>query len=181
MFTTLGEFKRQKKSKKKGFVRHEFTFDELYVFRGMEDADPASEAKGFVLVDKKNRLTSVYLDTNENGKLNKGKDLLIASDDGFEKTLYKTKKGDLLATNSEELMRVAMSDLFGGLPGTFEFIYDTGMIFTSKKGKTLDFVPLSVQGGSQLEDGLLPIHCSMDPQIASENLEFQTVCASLGL
>ena len=181
MFTTLGEFKRQKKSKKKGFVRHEFTFDELYVFREMEDADPASEAKGFVLVDKKNRLTSVYLDTNGNGKLNKGKDLLIASDDGFEKTLYKTKKGDLLATNSEEAMLGAMSDLFGGLPGTFEFIYDTGMIFTSKKGKTLDFVPLSVQGGSRLEDGLFPIHCSMDPQFISEHLELQTDCASLGL
>ena len=181
MFTTLGKFKRQNKSKKKGFVRHEFTFDELYVFRGMEDADPASEAKGFVLVDKKNRLTSVYLDTNGNGKLNKGKDLLIASDDGFEKTLYKTKKGDLLATNSEEAMLEAMSDLFGGLPGTFEFIYETGMIFTSKKGKTLDFVPLSVQGGSRLEDGLFPIHCSMDPQFISENLELQTDCASLGL
>ena len=162
-------------------MRHEFTFDELYVFRGMEDADPASEAKGFVLVDKKNRLTSVYLDTNGNGKLNKGKDLLIASDDGFEKTLYKTKKGDLLATNSEEAMLGAMSDLFGGLPGTFEFIYETGMIFTSKKGKTLDFVPLSVQGGSRLEDGLFPIHCSMDPQFISENLELQTDCASLGL
>ena len=75
-----------------------------------------------------------------------------------------------------------MSDLFGGLPGTFEFIYDTGMIFTSKKGKTLDFVPLSVQGGSRLEDGLVRIHCSMGPlMFASENLEFQADCASLGL
>ena len=89
MFTTLGEFKRQKKSKKKGFARYEFTFDELYVGRGMENADPASEAKGFVLVDKKNRSTSIYLDTNENGKLNKRKDLLIASDDGFKQMLYK--------------------------------------------------------------------------------------------
>ena len=96
MFTTLGEFKRQKKSKKKGFVRHAFTFEELYVGRGMEDADPASEAKGFVLVDKKNQSTSVYLDTNENGKLNKGKDLLIASDDGFKKTLYKKRKAIFL-------------------------------------------------------------------------------------
>ena len=74
-----------------------------------------------------------------------------------------------------------MSDLFGGLPDAFEFIYDTGMIFSSKKGKTLDFMPFSVQGESRLEDGLLPIHCSMDPQIASNNLEFQTDCASLGL
>ena len=162
-------------------MRYEFTFDELYVGRGMENADPASEAKGFVLVDKKNRSTSIYLDTNENGKLNKRKDLLIASDDGFKKTLYKKKKGDLLATNSEEAMLGAMSDLFGSLPDTFEFIYDTGMIFSSKKGKTLDFMPLSVQGESRLEDGLLPIHCSMDPQIASNNLEFQTDCASLGL
>ena len=92
MFTTLGKFKRQKKSKKKGFVRHELTFDELYVGRGMEGADPASEAKGFVLVDKKNRSTSVYLDTNENDRLSKGKDLLIASDDGFKKTLYKKER-----------------------------------------------------------------------------------------
>ena len=77
-------------------MRYEFTFDELYVGRGMENADPASEAKGFVLVDKKNRSTSIYLDTNENGKLNKGKDLLIASDDGFKKTLYKKRKAIFL-------------------------------------------------------------------------------------
>ena len=73
-------------------MRYEFTFDELYVGRGMENADPASEAKGFVLVDKKNRSTSIYLDTNENGKLNKRKDLLIASDDGFNRCYIKNKE-----------------------------------------------------------------------------------------
>ena len=98
---------------------------------GMENTDPVSEVKGIVLVDKKNRSTSIYLDTNENGKLNKRKDLLIASDDGFKQMLYKKiKKGDLFAANSEELMRVAVSDLFCCLPDTFEFIYDTGMIFS---------------------------------------------------
>ena len=53
----------------------------------MENADPASEAKGFV--DKKNRSTSIDLDTNENGKLNKRKDLLIASMIGLNRCYIK--------------------------------------------------------------------------------------------
>lgn len=79
-------------------------------------------------------LTSLYLDTNGNEKLNK-KDLLIATG-GFKQSLYKKKKGDLLATNREEAMFEAMSDLLSTPPPEdFNFVYNTGTIFTNKKGK----------------------------------------------
>jgi hypothetical protein len=66
-------FLPQKKGEKKGYARQEFSYDELYLEESLQDANPAKEAKGFVLVDKKGGLTSLYLDTNGNGKLNKQK------------------------------------------------------------------------------------------------------------
>ena len=54
-------------------------------------------------------------------------------------------------------MRVAVSDLLGSLPDTFEFIYDTGMIFNSKKGKKLDFMPLLFRESRQ------KMGCSQSP------------------
>ena len=65
--------------------------DEFYVNPEMDDTESAGQAKGFILVDKKRQTTSVYLDINGNGKLNKKKDLLIGSED-FEKSLYKAKR-----------------------------------------------------------------------------------------
>ena len=70
MYTLLGTFDQQKKSKKKKFARLELTFDEFYIGPDREDMLPASEAKGFLLVDNKDKQTSFYLDTNGNGKLN---------------------------------------------------------------------------------------------------------------
>jgi hypothetical protein len=56
---------------------------------------------------------------------------LIATD-GFKQSLYKKKKGDLLATNREE----AMSEFLGATPlEDFNFVYNTGMIFLIKKVK----------------------------------------------
>ena len=85
----------------------------FYIGPDREDMFPASEAKGFLLVDKKEKQTSFYLETNGNGKLNKKKDLLITTD-GFEKALYKSKKGSLHATNSQEAMIDALTGLSEG-------------------------------------------------------------------
>ena len=89
MFTFYGTFERQKKNKKKQYARLKFTLDEFYL--DMNDTESAGQAKGFILVDKQRQTTSVYLDINGNGKLNKKKDLLIGSED-FEKSLYKAKR-----------------------------------------------------------------------------------------
>jgi hypothetical protein len=107
-------------------------------------------------------LNSLYLDTNGNEKLNK-KDLLIATG-GFKQSLYKKKKGDLLATNREEAMFEAMSDLLSTPPlEDFNFVYNTGTIFTNRKGKIPDFIPLSEEGNSIDKIELVPIICSMEP------------------
>ena len=179
MYTLLGTFDQQKKSKKKKFARFELAFDEFYIGPDREDMFPASEAKGFLLVDKKDRQTSFYLDTNGNGKLNKKKDLLITTD-GFEKALYKSKKGSLHATNSQEAMIDALTGLIGGPPPEeLNFEIETGLIVTNKKGKTIDFLPLEPGG-----EGLSPIMCMMNPQLVQESEEmferWQNRCAETG-
>ena len=88
MYTLVGTFACQKKSKKRKFNRLVFTYDQFYMGRpGDRDMRPASEAKGFILVDKRKKETSIYLDTNQNGKLNKKSDLLIGLN-VFERSLY---------------------------------------------------------------------------------------------
>jgi hypothetical protein len=83
---------------------------------------------------------------------------------GFKQSLYKKKKGDLLATNREEAMFETMSDLLSTPPlEDFNFVYNTGTIFTSRKGKTPDFIPLSEEGNSIDKIELVPIICSMEP------------------
>ena len=65
MYTLVGTFASQK-SKKWKFNRLEFTFDQYFMGRPDEgeDMSPASEAKGFMLVDRRSKETSFYLDTN---------------------------------------------------------------------------------------------------------------------
>ena len=66
MYTLIGTFTKQKKCKKKKFNRLVFTFDQYFMGRPDEEEDmsPASEAKGFMLVDRRSKETSFYLDTN---------------------------------------------------------------------------------------------------------------------
>ena len=104
MYTTFGAFKLQKNSNKKKFTRFELTFDEFYI-GDQEDMLPASEAKGLLLVDKKDKQTSFYLDINGNGKLNKKRDLLIATD-GYEKALYKSENRKKVRFETDEEMSV---------------------------------------------------------------------------
>ena len=89
MFTTLGTFKLAQKKKKKKFSRFDVSFDELYMDGVLDEPIPpveelasmlpSSVAQGFLLADKKAGVTSFYLDSNNNGKLNKKKDSLIST------------------------------------------------------------------------------------------------------
>ena len=187
VFTALGTFKLQKKSRKRGNKLYKFTFDELHADKTLEDAIPAKKVKGFVHIDKKWSLTTLFIDTNGNGKLDKGrKDLLIGAYGDYEKSFYKSKRGKLHATNNEESISEALSNLFGGPPPEeCDCIYNTGIIFTDKRGKTLDFIPLSEQGDNIDVDGLRSIVCSMKPVYTQENAgNFQSLkndCGILGI
>ena len=127
----------------------------------MNDTESAGQAKGFILVDKQRQTTSVYLDINGNGKLNKKKDLLIGSED-FEKSLYKAKRGNLHGTNNDRAMRNAQNELYGE-DGDFEI--GNGFIFSNNKGRTVDTILL---------DEPRALVCMMDPRIVDD--EFRSNC-----
>ena len=165
MYTILGVYNRQKRKKnnKKDFVIHEVKFDELYIGE-MENLLPANEAKGLLLVDKKDRRTSFYLDADGNGKLSKKYDFFVASDP-FEKALYKSKKGSVHATNSDEAMIDALTGLIGGPPSAgISLDANEGVIITNKQGSTIDLLALQPGG-----EGLSPVMCMMNPQLVKEN------------
>ena len=93
MFTTLGTFKLAKKKKKKQFSRFDVSFDELYMEGRLDEPIPPVEelvimlsrsvAPGFLLADRKALVASFCLDFNNNGKLNRKKDLLTTVDPFF--------------------------------------------------------------------------------------------------
>lgn len=166
MFTFYGTFRRQKRSKKKEFSRLEFTFDEFYINPSMDNTESATEAKGFVLVDKRGQETSVYLDTNHNGKLNKKKDLLIGID-AFDESLYKAKKGSLHGTNDDDAMEAAQIELN---VEAADFDFGEGSIFTNNRGRSVGYILL---------DSLFPVVCMMQPGIGGEDL--QSDCADVGV
>ena len=188
MFTTIGTFERAKKKKKKQFARFNVSFDELYMegrldqpippVEELADMLPNSVAQGFLLADKKAGVTSFYLDSNGNGKLNKKKDLLISTT-SFDKTLYKTRRGDVLATNNQVAMIDALTDVIGVPPSDgSSLVIDAGLIVSNDEGKAIDFLPLD-----PAEEKLLPIHCMMDPQgsFYTEDNWFEPFCADLGV
>ena len=187
MYTALGAFKLQKKNSKRANKLYKLTFDELYTDESLEDANPAKKVKGFVHIDKKWSFTTLFIDTNGNGKLDKGrKDLLIGAYGDYEKSFYKSKRGRLHATNNEDAISDALSDLLGGPPPEeCDCIYSTGIIFTDKSGKILDLIPLSEQGDDIDVDGLRSIVCSMNPVYTQESAgNFQSLqndCGELGI
>ena len=184
MITTLGTFKLAQKKKKKKFARFDVSFDELYMdgvldepIPPVEELDsmlPSSVAQGFLLADKKAGVTSFYLDSNNNGKLNKKKDLLISTT-SFDATLYKAKRGNVLATDNQVAMIDALTEVIGAPPSDgASLVIEAGLIVSNRKGKAIDFLSLH-----PLEDKLLPIHCMMGPQGAfyTEDNWFEPFCA----
>ena len=184
MFTTFGTFKLAKKKKKKQFSRFDVSFDELYMEGRLDEPIPPVEelvsmlpstvAQGFLLADKKAGVTSFYLDSNNNGKLNKKKDLLISTT-SFDASLYKKKRGNVLATNNQVAMVDALTEVIGAPPSDgSSLVIDAGLIVSNRKGKAIDFLSLH-----PLEDKLLPIHCMMGPQGAfyTEDNWFEPLCA----
>ena len=183
MYTLVGTFASQKKSKKRKFNRLGFTYDQFYMGRpGDRDMRPASEAKGFILVDKRKKETSIYLDTNQNGKLNKKSDLLIGLN-VFERSLYQSKKGSLLATGSPKRMTDAFADLFEEDPDILDSLREEIFVVSNKRGRTLDLIPLLPLGPER--EGLRPIWCTMDSAEVREDEEWfqrwQGYCSDVGV
>ena len=183
MYTLLGTFARQKKSRKEKFNRLEFTYDQFFMGRpGDRDMRPASEAKGFILVDKRNEETSIYLDTNQDGILNTESDLLIGLD-VFERSLYKSKKGSLLATGSLKRMPDAIADLYEEDPDILDSLREELFVASNKKGRTLDLIPLLPLGPER--EGLRPIWCTMDSAEVRDDEEWfqrwQGYCSDVGV
>ena len=170
MYTLVGTFASQKKSKKRKFNRLVFTYDQFYMGRpGDRDMRPASEAKGFILVDKRKKETSIYLDTNQNGKLNKKSDLLIGLN-VFERSLYQSKKGSLLATGSPKRMTDAFADLYEEDPDILDSLREEIFVVSNKRGRTLDLIPLLPLGPER--EGFRPIWCTMDSAEVREDEEW---------
>ena len=183
MYTLIGTFSRQKKSKKNRFNRLEFTFDQFYMGRpGDRDMRPASEATGFILVDRRSKETSIYLDSNQDGKLNKDSDLLIGLD-VYEKSLYKSKKGSLLATGSPKRMTDAFADLYEEDPDILDSMREEIFVASNKKGKTLDVMSLLPLGPER--EGLQPVLCTMDSAVVRDDNEWfqrwQGYCSDVGV
>ena len=184
MFTLTGTFSRQKKSKKNRFNRLEFTYDQFYRSRpgGDRDMRPASEATGFILVDRRSKETSIYLDSNQDGKLNKDSDLLIGLD-VYEKSLYKAKKGSLLATGAPNRMTDAFADLYEEDPDILDSLRSEIFVVSNKRGRTLDLIPLLPLGPER--EGLRPIWCTMDPAVVREDegwfQHWQGYCSDVGV
>jgi len=184
MYTLVGSFLRQKKGNKKKFNRLEFTFNQYFMGRpdGEEDMYPASEAKGFILVDKRNKETSIYLDTNQDGLLNTESDLLIGSG-GFERSLYKSKKGSLIATNGAKRMTDAFADLYEEDPDILDSLREEIFVASNKKGKTLAVMSLQPLGPER--EGLRPVLCTMDSAKVRDDEEWfqrwQGYCSDVGV
>ena len=183
MYTLIGTFSRQKKSKKNRFNRLEFTYDQFYMGRpGDRDMRPASEATGFILVDRRSKETSIYLDSNQDGKLNKDSDLLIGLD-VYEKSLYKSKKGSLLATGSPKRMTDAFADLYEEDPDILDSMREEIFVASNKKGKTLDVMSLLPLGPER--EGLQPVLCTMDSAVVRDDNEWfqrwQGYCSDVGV
>ena len=149
---------------------------------GDRDMRPASEATGFILVDRRSKETSIYLDSNQDGKLNKDSDLLIGLD-VYEKSLYKSKKGSLLATGSPKRMTDAFADLYEEDPDILDSMREEIFVASNKKGKTLDVMSLLPLGPER--EGLQPVLCTMDSAVVRDDNEWfqrwQGYCSDVGV
>ena len=106
--------------------------------------------------------------------MKKKKDLLISTT-SFDATLYKAKRGNVLATNNQVAMIDALTEVIGAPPSDgASLVIEAGLIVSNRKGKAIDFLSLH-----PLEDKLLPIHCMMGPQGAfyTEDNWFEPFCA----
>ena len=102
---------------------------------------------------------------------------------GFEKSLYQSKKGSLIATDNAKRMTDAFADLYEEDPDILDSLREEIFVVSNKRGRTLDLIPLLPLGPER--EGLRPIWCTMDSAEVREDEEWfqrwQGYCSDVGV
>ena len=102
---------------------------------------------------------------------------------GFEKSLYQSKKGSLIATDNAKRMTDAFADLYEEDPDILDSLREEIFVASNKNRKTLDLIPLLPLGPER--EGLRPVLCTMDSGKVSEDegwfQRWQGYCSDVGV
>ena len=159
-FQLSGKINRIERSSGKNILK--WTSEKQLLFNEDEIViDLTRKAKGFVEVDKAMKLSRLYLDSNRDGLLDDGDELLFTDNLGYSKKLYKTKKGKFKATNVVADLSEIMGDDIDLSEEIAEGDHSTGRsIFnmTKKNGSQRGFVYMGY-----IDKGYDDIMCSAGP------------------
>ena len=159
-FQLSGKFKRIERGSGKNILK--WTSEKHLLFNEDENViDFTRKATGFVEVDKAMKLSRLYLDSNRDGLLDDGDQLLFTDDLGYSKKLYKAKKGKFKATNVVADLSEIMGDDIDLSEEIAEGDHSTGRsIFnmTKKDGSQRGFVYMGY-----IYEGYDEIICSAEP------------------
>ena len=173
-FQLSGKFKRIERGSGKNILK--WTSEKQLLFNEDENViDFTRKATGFVEVDKAMKLSHLYLDSNRDGLLDDGDELLFTDELGYSKKLYKAKKGKFKATNVVADLSEIMGDdidlseeIAEGDHSTWRSIFN----MTKKNGSQRGFVYMG-----DVDEGYDDIMCSAGP--VTEPLS--EWCAEIGL
>jgi len=159
-FQLSGKIKRIERGSGKNILK--WTSEKQMLFNEDERLiDFTRRAKGFVEVDKTMKLSRLYLDSNRDGLLDDGDELLFTDNLGYSKKLYKAKKGKFKATNVVADLSEIMGDDIDLSEEIAEGDHSTGRsIFniTKKNGSQRGFVYMGY-----IDEGYDDIMCSVGP------------------
>jgi hypothetical protein len=159
-FQLSGKFKRIERGSGKNILK--WTSEKQMQFNEDERLiDFTRRATGFVEVDKTMKLSRLYLDSNRDGLLDDGDELLFTDNLGYSKKLYKAKKGKFKATNVVADLSEIMGDDIDLSEEIAEGDHSTGRsIFnmTKKNGSQRGFVYMGY-----IDKGYRDIICSAGP------------------
>ena len=141
-FQISGKIKRIERGSGKNILK--WTSEKQLLFNEDEIViDFTRKATGFVEVDKAMKLSRLYLDSNRDGLLDDGDELLFTDNLGYSKKLYKAKKGKFKATNVVADLSEIMGDdidlgeeIAAGNHSTWRALFN----MTKKKGSQLGYV-----------------------------------------
>ena len=173
-FQLSGKFKRIERGSGKNILK--WTSEKHLLFDEDENViDFTRKATGFVEVDKAMKLSRLYLDSNRDGLLDDGDELLFTDELGYSKKLYKAKKGKFKATNVVADLREIMGEdidlseeIAVGAHSTWRSVFN----MTKNNGLQRGFVYMG-----HIERGYDHIMCSAGP--VTEPLS--EWCAEIGL
>jgi len=159
-FQLSGKFRRVERGSGKNILKWTsakqllFNEDEIVI-------DFTRKATGFVEVDKATQRSRLYLDSNRDGLLDDGDQLLFTDNLGYSKKLYKAKKGKIKATNVVSELNELMGEYLNLSEELAEGDHSTGKAvfnMTSKKGKQLGYIYMGY-----IDRGYDDIMCSAGP------------------